>query len=34
MYHINNHTHMTATKAKFFQGDKLQADIFLIKITS
>jgi hypothetical protein len=34
MYHINNHTHMTATKAKFFQGDKLQADIFITGVTT
>ena len=34
MNHINNHTHMTATKAKFFPGDKLQADIFITGVTT
>ena len=34
MNHINIHTHITATKAKFFPGGKLQADIFLSGVTT
>ncbi len=32
--HFNIHTHITATKAKFFPGDKLQTDIFLSGVTT
>ncbi len=32
--HFNIHTHITATKAKLFPGDKLQADILLSGVTT